>query len=611
MKRTKLILIAAAGLLALSLGSVPAAAQSGGAAAAPQTDKAAEFTADKPENQGLSGASLQKLTEVLNRLIQENRLVGAELVVLKNRRVVLHETAGWKDRESETRMEKNTIFSLRSLTRPLIGLAAQLLIDEGRLALQDKVSRFLPAFGQGPTAGITVEHLLTQRSGLPKAAVTGFAGAASLRALAEASIPAKPAFEPGKDFLASDPGSDVLAAVVERASGLELESFVKRRLLEPLGMKDTFVFSRPDDPRANRICSAYVGTTANWNRNWSLEHGPLYRFAMGSQSFYSTPLDCARLLSLLLDKGTVRGRTLLTAAAVKRVLTPVSIIPSDTGFSGVKLRYGQMMQVLVSDADPNGEPAAFGHSNPEGILAWAWPGQDLIILFFTQTHGVRAEVPIENAVDQVLLHAGERSDVPEAYRPLLGKYIDVYGPSGAEEVSIVYLNGRLAIDIPSQAVFLLDPPDSRGRFALSRNASIGITFVRNDRGEVTGLRRDQGDKSLEIPRLGTPEAEAVLDKAQRTREGWKKYVGLYNTELAGQNVEIVMKDGSLGILREGQDAPLLLRAPDAQGRWRLNARPTAYVTFEENEKGEVMSFTFHTVNGQALVRTRIRASEKK
>jgi len=583
----------------------------GPAAAATQIDQTAAFTADKPENQGLSGPALQKLTEVLNKLIQEDRLVGAELVVLKNRRVVLHEAAGWKDRESKTRMDKNTIFNLRSLTRPLTGLAAQMLIDEGRLALQDKVSRFLPAFGQGPTAGITVEHLLTQRSGLPRAGVSDYTQAASLRVLAEASIPAKLAFEPGRDFLATDAASDVLAAVVERASGLELESFIRGRLLEPLGMKDTFVFSRADEPRADRICSAYVGTTANWNRNWSLDHGPLYRFALGSQSFYSTPLDYARLLSLLLDKGTARGRTLLTAAAVKRVLTPVSSIPADTGFSGVKLRYGQMMQLLVSDADPKGEPAAFGHSNPEGILAWAWPGRDLIVLFFTQTHGVRAEVPVENVVDQVLLHPGENSDVPEAYHPLLGKYVDLYGPSGMEEVSIVYLNGRLAIDIPSQAVFLLDPPDSQGRFALSRNPSIGITFVRNDRGEVTALRRNQGEKTLEIPRLGTPEAQDILDKAQRTREGWKKYVGLYNTELAGQSVEIVLKGGSLGILREGQDAPLLLRAPDAQGRWRLNARPTAYVTFEENEEGEVASFTFHTVNGQALVRTRIRSLEKK
>lgn len=602
MKRTSLIMTMAAGLLALSLGPVPVAAQSGGAAA---------FTADKPENQGLSGTSLQKLTEVLNRLIQENRLVGAELVVLKNRRVVLHETAGWKDRESGTRMEKNTIFSLRSLTRPLIGLAAQMLIDEGRLALQDKVSRFLPAFGQGPTAGITVEHLLTQRSGLPKAAVSSFTAAASLRALAEASIPAKLAFEPGRDFMASDAASDVLAAVVERAAGLELESFLNKRLFEPLGMKDTFVFSLPDDPRAPRICSAYVGTTGNWNRNWSLANSPLYRFAMGSQSFYSTPLDYARLLPLLLDKGTVRGRSLLTAAAVKRVLTPVSTVPSDTGFSGVKLRYGQMMQILVSDADPDGEPAAFGHSSPEGILAWAWPGQNLIILFFTQTRGVRAEVTIENAVDQVLIHPGEKSDVPEAYRSLLGKYIDVYGPSGMEEISIVYLNGRLAIDIPSQAVFLLEPPDDRGRFALSRNASIGIMFVRNDRGEVTALRRNLGDKSLEIPRLGTPQADALLEKARRTREGWQKYVGLYKTDRAGLNVEIVMKGGSLGILREGQDAPLLLRAPDDQGQWRLNARPTTYVTFEENDKGEVTSFTLHPANGQALVRTRIRGSETK
>lgn len=572
--------------------------------------QAAAFEPDKPENLGLSSLALQKLAVEMNRLVEEKRLIGAELVVLKNRRVVLHETAGWKDRESRTPLEKNTIFSLRSMARPLIGLAAQILIDEGRLSPGDKISRFLPAFGRGPTSEITVEHLLTQRSGLPMGSLEDFARAASLQDLAQESVPAKLAFTPGRDFLSSDFGSDVLGATIEKASGLDLGEFIQRRLVEPLGMKDTFVFARADDPRAGRICSAYAGSPGNWNRSWSLHNGPLYRFARGARSFYATPLDYARLLALLLDRGLHGNQRLVSAAAVKRTLTPVSDVLSDTGFSGMKLRYGEMIQLFMPVNGLGGEPIAFGHRGTDNTFVWAWPGSDLMLLFFTQTRGAGVEVALESSVDQLLLHPGRESGVPQAYRSLLGKYLDTYGPSGLEEISIVYLNGRLAIDIPSQAVFLLDPPDARGRYAIARRPKVSISFEKDDRGEVTGLKWSEGGQGLDLPRVGTAAAGALRDKIMKMREGWEKYVGVYETEQPGQTVDIFMKGGSLGILRKGQTAPLLLRQPDADGCWRLRVNPKAYVTFQENDRGEVVSFTIQTPEGKPLVRKRVGQAPK-
>jgi CubicO group peptidase (beta-lactamase class C family) len=580
-------------LLVLALGAGPARAQTSGAKA---------FTPDKPENHGLSTRDLVPLTEEMDRLVTDKRLVGAEIVVLKDRRIVLQATAGWKDRESGARMVPNTIFSLRAMTRPLIGLAAQVLIDDGRLSPGDKVSRYLPSFAQGPFAGVTVEELLTQRSGLPKVGGDR-TDAATLQALAGSFASLKPAFSPGADFVPSEPGADALAAVVEKAAGTGLADFIQKRLLGPLRMGDTFVFTDPADARASRIASGYVGTAGNWNRNWSPADGPAYRFAQGSQSYFSTPLDYARLLSLVLDGGRFGGRALLSPAAVKRLLTPISSVPADTGFSGVRLAYGQMMQVMVAEAGSG--TVAFGQNSPEGMLAWAWPGRDIIVLFFTQTRGVRTEVAIEAVMDRVLIHPGQSSDVPAAFRPFLGKYVDPYGPTGVEEISIVYLNGRLALDVPNQAVFVLEPPDAQGRFALARNAAIALSFVRNDRGEVVALRRHQGERSLDIPRQGTPEARALLDKARKAREEWKKYAGVYQLDRPGQTVEIVEREGSLGLLRQGQTAPLLLRPPDAEGRWRFRGNPSTYVTFQENATGAVVSFTIHTAGGQTLVRPRV------
>jgi CubicO group peptidase (beta-lactamase class C family) len=591
----------AAALFALALGrGLPAQAPVGAA-----------YTPDRPENQGLSAEALGKITAEMNKLVAEQRLAGAELLILKNRRIVLHEIAGWRDRESGGRMARNTIFNIRSMSKLLTGLAAQTLIDDGTLAEKDKVSRFLPAFAQGPAAAITIGDLLTQRSGLPQGSGGDFEAFPSLADLVDHFVPGKLAFDPGTSFLPSDGGCDILAAIVEKASGLELQDFLERRFLGPLGMTDTFVFTRDDDPRAGRISSAYTRGAGKLTRNWSPQDGPVYRYAMGSQSFYSTPLDCARLLGLLLDGGRSGGRSLLKPAALKRILAPTSSVPFDTGFSGVRLHFGQMIQLLIDRDNLGGTPDAFGQAGSEGIVAWAWPGLDLEILFFSQTRGVRAEVALEAAADAALIHPGQESGVPAEYRPLLGKYLDTFSPAGPQEISVVYLNGRLAIDIPGQAVFTLEPPDSRGRFALSRNPAIGIIFIRDAGGRVTGLKRDEGGRELEIPRVGTPEAKEILDRIEREKEDWEKYLGAYSLGREGQNVEIVMREGSLGILRRGQAQPLMLRPPDAEGRWRFRLSPLTYLTFELDPAGAVVSFTVHTPDGQDLVRTRIAGPKKK
>ncbi|MDP6741431.1 MAG: serine hydrolase domain-containing protein, partial [Planctomycetota bacterium] len=125
------------------------------------------FPPAPPASQGVSAGALARLSELITGFVEADEIVGAELLIIKNRRTVMHEVFGHDDRIRERLLEKNTIFSIRSMTKPLAGAAAQLLIDEGALELTDPVAKHLEAFDNDKSRSVTVEHLLTHRSGLP------------------------------------------------------------------------------------------------------------------------------------------------------------------------------------------------------------------------------------------------------------------------------------------------------------------------------------------------------------------------------------------------------------------------------------------------------------
>ena len=176
----------------------------------------AAFPAAVPESTGLSTTALEQLADTVAGYLEEGQIVGAELLVIKNRRTVLHKAFGWRDREGAISMTPNTIFNIRSMTKPLTGAAVQMLIDDGRLSLDDPASRYIPGFDNKKSKDITVHQLLTHRSGLPVTILTSINQYKDLQSMANAVGKRGPQFPPESNFWYSDPGTDVLGAIVER-----------------------------------------------------------------------------------------------------------------------------------------------------------------------------------------------------------------------------------------------------------------------------------------------------------------------------------------------------------------------------------------------------------
>jgi CubicO group peptidase (beta-lactamase class C family) len=568
------------------------------------------FSYASPESQGISNDTVVKLAETIRDYYDDELIVGAELVVIKNRKIVLHEVVGWKDKENGILMEKNSTFNIRSMTKPITGVAIQILIDEGRLSLDNRASEYIPGFDNENSRNITVEQLLSHMSGLPLSLILSTDQYESLFLLANATGEIGPVFEPGSKFWYSDAGTEVLGAIIQIETNSTLDAFVTEKILEPLNMNASFYYhpATLNDQRRERIPSLYVGGKGEWVRIWSPEE-PLYPFAFGSQSLYCTPIDYARTLAMWMDDGQVGGIQLLSPEAVNRTLTPITKMsqlgsdrPYPTGFYDLEAYYGQMA-ILFSNST---EVEVIGHSGSDGTYAWAWPKHDLMILYFTQSRGSTTGIKMESLIDELLIHpdlAEMNARVREQYANYLGSYTANFGTFRNAEFKVTVQNGHLAVDIPNLLVFELEEPDVDGLRHFKTVDQTAISFNLDDSGNVTSMLLHESGFINELIR-GLPIQEEVYP------EDMEKYVGFYQTEDPNITVEVLIYEGKLALNITGQPTLIELYPPDDSGKWYLRVNPTVAISFNQTEDDGVTSFIGHLPDGTTLLRPRIVSDEK-
>lgn len=301
---------------------------------------------------------LKRIDAVINEFVQQNKIMGAVTLLVKDGQIVQHQSYGIDDIESKKPMAKDAIFRIASQTKAITTVAAMILMEEGKLLLSDPVSKFIPEFAK-PTVlatfnekdssyttvpakrEITIKDLLTHTSGLgyagigtptmqaiyAKNRITG--GVGEMKNEIDATIKRL-----GKLPLEVQPGerwnyslsTDVLGHVIEIISGMDLETFFQKRIFAPLGMKDTY-FNLPADRHA-RLTAIYTPDSTGKLTKWANGLGIPANFPNIKKAYFSgggglvsTAYDYAIFLQMLLNKGTYNGITLLSPRSIELMTT--------------------------------------------------------------------------------------------------------------------------------------------------------------------------------------------------------------------------------------------------------------------------------------------------
>jgi len=331
-----------------------------------------------PESAGIDRAKLGEAVKLYREAVEKDELRGAVLLVARHGRIVLHEAIGWKHRGYRLPMEKDTLFRMASNTKPVVATATLILVEEGKLALQDKVSRYFDSFNNWKSRDITIFHLLTHTSGFriqPIFYPFDEKTTPSLRLAADRFGKEGPEVEPGISYSYSNAGFNTVGAILERVGGMELENLLKTRIYDPLGMKDTL--NHEDPAKLHRMATVYRGEKRadgkmEFRQGFTPDDPPDFPIIRASGGMISTALDYARFLQMYSNGGSYGTVKILSRESIKMATSPhVKTAENES--------YGLGWAV-------SGE-GIFSHGGSDGTFAWVDPAHGLIGEIFTQSPG--------------------------------------------------------------------------------------------------------------------------------------------------------------------------------------------------------------------------------
>jgi CubicO group peptidase (beta-lactamase class C family) len=391
----------------------------------------ADLPLAKAEAVGMSSKRLERINGFIKDYIDTNQIAGAVTLVARKGKVVHFEAQGWRYKEENQPMEKDAIFSLASMTKPIVSTALMMLWEDGRFMLDDPISKWLPSYAKkevlDPLTGrrapaatpVTVRHILTHSSGLslsPAPGPTPLTDAVDSEPLLTASVRLQPGFDPQPPApgsagparpktlleaveraagspLAFQPGerwqygssTDFVAILVEKMSGLTIDEFVRTKIFQPLGMRDTF-YNVPRE-KVNRVAAVY---RPDQDGKIALLRKPEYRepttYFPGVAGLNGTAADYFKFSQMLLNGGEYNGQRLLGRMTVNMMITnqigegkPVYIRGDGYGFG---LGFGVLTNPAKSaDALSIG---TFTWGGANGTLFWIDPQEDLIGILMIQ-----------------------------------------------------------------------------------------------------------------------------------------------------------------------------------------------------------------------------------
>ena len=347
---------------------------------------------------------IKPVTGRMDAFVKSGEIAGAVTVVADLEKIIHLSSVGLADIETRKLMTPDAVFWIASMTKPITGTAVMMMQEEGKLSVDDPVSKYLPEFrnlkdAKGGEVTITIKECLTHSSGLSEVSLEETAKVATLAELMPLIVAKPLKFAPGSKWEYCQTGINTAARIVEVVSGQSFPDFLQQRLFDPLGMKDTSFY--PTDSMIVRIASSY-----RRNADGGLEKTGISflggksfadrnRYPRANGGLFSTAGDYAKFARMILNGGELDGRKYLKPETVKQ-MTTVQSGDLQTGFTPGNgwglgwcvIREPQGVSAALS-------PGTFGHGGAFGTQVWIDPVKKLAHILMVQ----RADFPNSDASD--------------------------------------------------------------------------------------------------------------------------------------------------------------------------------------------------------------------
>ena len=372
---------------------------------------------------GISSERLERIDAMLEKAVAENQVPGIVALIARNGKIIFHNAYGMADNTSKKELKKDAIFRIASQTKAITSTAVMMLWEEGKVRLDDPISKYIPEFGEAQLLGtydetegtyttkpakkqITIRHLLTHTSGLGYGVIDGDkrfqeiyakAGITDLFTTEDISIESSVKklaklplhHNPGDAYVYSE-GLDVLGYFIEVVSGIPFDEFLRKRIFDPLGMDDTW-FYLPKE-KHNRLVSVQQITDGKWGKYPITFYDTDYpmkgskRFFSGGAGLSSTAKDYATFLQMYLNNGELNGKRILSRTTVQ------SVMGNHTGelFSDDSEYYGLAFGVVTHKGQDSGGIGSTGTFDWGGYFNtqyFADPKENVIGILMKQTQG--------------------------------------------------------------------------------------------------------------------------------------------------------------------------------------------------------------------------------
>jgi len=368
-----------------------------------------EIPSAKPSEVGMSAEKLRLVEKAMEELVEENRIPGGVVLIARRGKIVMEKAWGKMDMDSNRPMETDTIMRCFSMTKAIATAGALMLCDEGKLAVDDPVSKYLPEivdleFAKGDSTiaakkTMTVAHLMTHTAGYSykDSEHSAYNSAFKKQKILDSSLSLEEMqknlsglpvlFEPGTDWRYGI-STDVLGRVIEIASGMPLDKFLDERFFTPLAMRDTGFFVEPG--QEERFASIYIS-----DGNGKLKVRPVDEdgdylnrpaFFSGGGGLVSTGRDYMRFLVMIANGGEFQGKQYLKPETVS--LMTSNQLPKEVGWikfgsevrTGVGFGFGFCVREEMSDWDPQGHVGEYGWGGAASTHYWVSPADDDLIV---------------------------------------------------------------------------------------------------------------------------------------------------------------------------------------------------------------------------------------